>query len=392
MTCVTDGILRAKIDGELSEAELLEVEKHLTACADCRNRADVIARQAERVRGVLSRLTPLPGEVRTDARIAFAHFQARQTTAEREVPSFLSRLFSRRLAPAWGAVALALIVVASLSFAPARSWGQRILAMLRVEKITVVPIDMETLDKANADGRAGRSMAKLFSDEVIVTMKPGEPQPVSDPEQATEVAGFKIRLLSSRTDTPRIKVVGEQAFHMTINRDRLQAILDEAGRSDLQLSADVDGATVAVHIPKIVMAEYGNCPHAPDDNNTYPQGGGETNCIDLAQAPSPTVSVPPNLNMAQLAELGLQLGGMSAQDAHAFSQTIDWTSTLVIGIPRGISYQTVEVDGVQGTLIEMARRDKKPRNSLLWVKNGIVYCLTASGTSADALAVAESLN
>jgi hypothetical protein len=96
--------------------------------------------------------------------------------------------------------------------------------------------------------------------------------------------------------------------------------------------------------------------------------------------------------MAELAELGLQLGGMSAQDAHAFSQTVDWTSTLVIGIPRGISYQTVEVDGVQGTLMEMARRDKEPRNSLFWVKNGIVYCLTVSGTSADTLAVAESLN
>jgi len=391
MRCVDDGVLHAKLDGELTQAEILEVDHHLMSCADCRLRAETLASQVRRVENVLSVLAPVPGELSADARVAYEGFEARRfSTAATSVLS--SRLFTRRLVPVWGALAALSLIISFLSFAPARSWAQRVLAMLRVQKIAVVPIDIEALNKATADGRAGRSIAKLFSDEVVVTMKPGEPQPVPSPEQASELAGFKVRLLSSRSDAPQIKILGEQAFHMTINRGRLQAILDEAGRSDLQLPASVDGATVAAHIPKIVLAQYGNCPHAPYANNTYPQGGDGTSCIDLAQSPSPTVSVPPNLNMAELAELGLQLGGMSAQDAHAFSQAVDWTSTLVIGIPRGISYQTVEVDGVQGTLMEMARRDKEPRNSLLWVKNGIVYALTVSGSSADALATAESLN
>src|SRR6516162_11633161 len=38
MTCIHDGILRARLDGELAEAELAEVNQHLTACADCRAR------------------------------------------------------------------------------------------------------------------------------------------------------------------------------------------------------------------------------------------------------------------------------------------------------------------------------------------------------------------
>ena len=79
------------------------------------------------------------------------------------------------------------------------------------------------------------------------------------------------------------------------------------------------------------------------------------NCTYLVQAPSPTVSVPPDLNMAEIAEAALELAGMSSGDAHAFCQTVDWSSTMVVPIPRNTSsYQTVTVDGVEGTLITEA--------------------------------------
>ncbi len=100
--------------------------------------------------------------------------------------------------------------------------------------------------------------------------------------------------------------------------------------------------------------------------------------------------------MAQLAEMALQLGGMSAGDAQAFCQTVDWTSTLVLGVPRGTSYQTVDLDGVQGTLIDLPRRRDgragPPRYALLWVRNGVIYALSGEGSSADAVLLAESLN
>ncbi len=97
--------------------------------------------------------------------------------------------------------------------------------------------------------------------------------------------------------------------------------------------------------------------------------------------------------MAQIAEVGLQLGGMSAEAAHRFSQTVDWTSTLVVGIPQGTSYETVEVDGVQGTFIDQSKRGERSRRSykLLWVKNGVIYVLAGSGDSAQALTLAASL-
>jgi hypothetical protein len=114
----------------------------------------------------------------------------------------------------------------------------------------------------------------------------------------------------------------------------------------------------------------------------------------VVEAPSPTVSVPPDVNIAEVAEVGLQLAGMSPDAARAFSQSVDWTSTLVIPIPRDVSsYQTVEVDGVQGKLIEAAQTPRRPLPgySLLWVKNGIIYSLMGFGNSADAVPLADSL-
>jgi hypothetical protein len=402
MTCFNDGILRAKLDGELNEAELGEVERHLAACSDCRQRAESMTSQKRRVDALLSGLAHRPNEAPPAGAVAFMHFKAQQRTAGEKAPSLLGRLFSARLAPAWGAVAALLLVGACFSFAPARGWAQRILAMLRVQKIAVVPVDLTSIDGRNDSG-AAKMIAQMISDDVVVTLKPGEPQWVSTAEEASQLAGFKVRLLSARADAPRIRVQGEQAFHMTLNRERLQAIMQDVGRSDLTLPDSVDGATIAVHIPKTVMASYGHCKDLESRSKAEPQEdsgqqtpqGDLSDCAFLAQVPSPTVSVPPNLNLAQVAEAGLQLAGMSAADAHSFAESVDWTSTLVVPLPRhAASYQTVEVEGVPGTLIDMPAKGRRRQMAytLLWVKNGVIYTLAGPGNPDQAIPLAESLN
>jgi hypothetical protein len=116
-----------------------------------------------------------------------------------------------------------------------------------------------------------------------------------------------------------------------------------------------------------------------------------TNCTYLVQAPSPTVSVPPELKMAEIAEAALQLAGMSPSEAHSFCQTVDWSSTMVVPIPRNTSsYETVSVDGVEGTLIT-EKLPQENRYSLLWIKNGVIHSLAGHGNSSDALTLAASL-
>ncbi len=109
-------------------------------------------------------------------------------------------------------------------------------------------------------------------------------------------------------------------------------------------------------------------------------------------------SIRPQIQQArrlteQLAELGLQLAGMTPAEARAFSQSVDWTSTLVVPIPRNAAaVKQVSVDGVTGTVIYRSYDDGVPQHyTLLWVKNDIVYALAGFGTADQAVALASSI-
>lgn len=393
MNCLNEGTLRARLDHQLAEAESRAIDQHLAECAACRHKLENLSADAERVREALAALAPGPHEVLTEAPIAYARFRA-QEPREPQRDSFLSRLFSARLRPLWAGAALAAVLVACVGFAPARSWAQRVLAMLRVQKIAVVPIDTQALQGLQGGTATGKMIGQFISDNIVVTEHSGQPQIAADASQANQLAGFNVRLLTARADAPKITVQGEQGFQMTLNRDRLQGILDEFGRSDLQLPSSVDGALVAVHIPKVAVAVYGQCPQPGKNNSQKPPNFSQlANCVTLAEVPSPTVSVPPELNIQQLATLALEAAGMSAQDAQALCDNVDWTSTLVLPVPRDAgSYETTSVDGVQGTLITLRGWGRgMPGYSLLWVKSGIIYSLTGFGSADQAVPLADSL-
>ena len=138
-----------------------------------------------------------------------------------------------------------------------------------------------------------------------------------------------------------------------------------------------------------IVALLQQAPAAPT-----PEAADASDCVMFIQSLSPSVTVPPELNMVELAEVGFQLGGMPPEAAHQLSRSIDWTTTLVLGIPVGTSSRAVEVDGVQGTLVQLRMRGDRVRHghSLLWVKDGVIHALFASGDEAAVLTLAESLN
>ncbi len=397
MNCPNDGILQARVDGELAPAELQELDQHLASCSNCRSRLERTQAQAKRVQGALAGLAPTTHEV-PDASRAFLRLRASMEEDMDRQPTWFGKVFAPRLRPAWGALALVCAVAVLLSVAPARTFAEKILAMLRVKKITVVSVYPSSTE-TRADQRTAKLLSQLISDNVVVTENAGKPQPEPSATAAGKLAGFEVRTIGQLGAPQKILVNGEAGFQMTLNRSRMQAILQEAGRSDIQLPTAIDGALVAVHIPKTVLTAYGNCPehmrhHGPDsqsqpDGNSNPPAA-EDNCVFMVQAPSPTVSVPPNLNISQVAEAALELAGMSPSEAHSFCQTVDWSSTLVVPVPGNVSsYQTVNVDGVTGTLISL--RSERNRYSLLWVKDGIIYSLNGHGDPNQALNLAASL-
>ncbi len=380
-----DGQLRAYLDGELADAD-----RHLAACPDCRTRLATLEAQTRRVGNQLAALAPLPDDPHLAARPALARFKA-QRANQKEIP-MLNQLFSKRFRTAWGVAAAVALVAVSLSFAPVRAWAGQFLGLFRVQQITVLPVDTTRLSELSGNETLGSQISQLFSKSVNVTRQPGEPQVVANAAEASQLAGFTVRLPGSRADAPQLTVQGGLAFEFTVDRNLAQGILNEAGRSDLQLPASLDGARIAVDIPNAVSAGYGNCPKIDEGVETGSPGRRFANCVMLVEIPSPAVTTPPDLDVAQLAQVGLQFTGMSAEEAQAFSETVDWASTLIVPIPRnGAVYTQVPVDGVTGYLIQRPA-DDAPQYAVIWVKDGIIYAIGGLGSnSSAALEMADSL-
>lgn len=393
MNCLSDKSLRALIDQEATAEECTRADQHLKDCAACRARLERLSRELVETANALASLEP---ESASDSSQAFDRFRTRVASGG-GAPlqrGFLWGIFASHPLSAWGSLATAALIIILVLFAPARSWTQRVLAMLRVEKVAVVPVDLNFAP--NSDTQA--LIRQVISNEVTVTLSSGKPQIVIDASQASQMAGFKVRTFTKMSATPKIGVVGEQSYIMKLDQGRLQAILDSLGRKDLQVPASVNDQPIAVHIPKSVFLRYGNCP----ERRTRAESGSEklsmpsdlTGCVMFAEVPSPIVSVPPELNVSQLFQIALQAAGMSPEQAQSFCSTIDWKSTLVVPIPRQAgSYVQEQVDGVQGDLIMgKAIQGRPPEYTLIWVKDGIIYSIHGWGEAHQALALAASLS
>jgi Putative zinc-finger len=406
MNCVSENSLRAYHDAELSAAQDTEIEAHLATCTSCSDRLREIAASSERVQTQLTSLGTGAAERNVDVHAELSRFKARHIIPTETVPlaaqfnvdrtnQIKSRTpgWGKRWRPLWIGAVAATILLCSLAFPFGRGLAQRFLGTLRIEKVQPVRLDFSALD---GNRPLQEMLRQMVSDNVVVTADE-KPQQASTAADASQLAGFSAHVLGARTDAPKFVVGGQHAFHMTIDRTRLQDIFDQAGRTDLVLPATLDGANVSVNVPRSIMVQYGDCPEAHAAGGTQPapaqpRSGLWANCLALQEVPSPLVNMPSDLNLQQLAEIGFQLAGMSATQARDLGQTIDWKSTLVLPIPRfASSYSQVTVNGVQGTLIQGSGR-RGPDYVLVWVKNGIIYGLVGNGDSNNAVTLANSLN
>jgi hypothetical protein len=393
MKHLDDGQLRAQLDGELDQKYL----KHLEECPECQRRLSTIEAR-KRELGKQLDLLDMANSISASrtASQALAKFTLR-LKEKQEVP-LMKRFLYPKYRSLWVGLTAILIIAAAFSFPSVRAWAGEFLGVFRVRQVAVIPIDTTGLSDLTGNTTLGNQIGKLLSDSINVTEKPGQPESVSNAAEASQAAGFQVRLPANQVTAATLTVQGGTAFSLIVNRSRAQALLDEAGHSDLKLPASLDGAKIEVNIPASVSAGYGTCPTPSVENtdktiNTNGSNGRKyADCIMLVQIPSPTVNTPPDVDLTKLAEIGLEFTGMSQEQAQAFSQNVDWTSSLVIPIPRNAAtYEQVSVDGVTGTLIQRPA-DDAPEFALLWVKNGIIYAIGGLGSnSAKAIEMANTL-
>lgn len=387
--------LRAFVDEELPAAERAAAASHLAACPDCAVRLQAVSAQTLRVSQRLAVLAPSPADAPAPAHAAHQQLQYRQ---RKDGIPMLKSLAARR--PLWAGLAAVAALAVLFSFAPVRAWAGQFLGLFRVQQIRVLPLDTTGLSALADNATLSEQISQLFADNVTILHEPASPVTVSSLEAASQMAGFTVRGLSAGGAQTTITVRDGLAFQVVPDRARAQAILNEAGRADLQLPASLDGAAIRVDVPTGVTIAYGQCPldsEAAVESGLDPDRptgrSSFRSCVLFAQVPSPTVTAPPDLNVAELAELALQFVGLSPEEAREFSATVDWTSTLVVPLPRqAAAYALVEIDGVSGTLVYQQRDPAVEQfYVLMWVKDDVVYALQAFGRRADVLALANSV-
>lgn len=384
---LTQGQMRAYHDGEFDEASFDEVRQHLEKCNRCRMESDEILARSTFAREAFSTLAGQPAAEPTPANLARARLQ-RQIDTKKERFPMLRNFFRNLSRPAWVGLTILVLLAVSLAFPQVRAFADDFLALFRVEQVTFVTVDSDALP--NIMNQSAR-FETLFT-ETVEYEEFGEPGPAGSVEEAQARLGFPVRLPAELQGEPSFFVEPGVSATYVVDLDMVHTLLDEIGREDLRLPAELDGKRVSVEVNPMLMTMYGNC----DSNDGYdpdmPNSGSRSNCTVIGQMQSPVISGPSNLDLTAIGEVYLQVLGMEPEEAHSFAQTVNWASTFVVPLPiqEADYYREINVDGAQGTVIGH-RSGSKTEYMAFWVKDGVLYFLGGPGTYQTATRIGNSL-
>jgi hypothetical protein len=284
---------------------------------------------------------------------------------------------------------LTVVVALALVVSPgARAMAQDFLNLFRVQRFAAISIDparISQLQNSKVD------FESLLSSSTEVVKNPGKPVVVSSPESAGQHTGFTVRVpstLPTGMSLQDIMVQGEGTVRFKANTAKLQSLIEALGITDVQIPAQLNGQTVTVDKPAMVVMNYQN-------GNTR---------LTFMQSHNPQIALPDGVDMAQLGEIALRVTGMAPDEAHRFAQSIDWTSTMLIPVPANASsFRQVDVRGTTGLLITTsgaglippavqkdangnpqakAPRAGQPGSILLWAEGDMVYAVNGTGNIA----------
>ena len=375
--CRTEGELRAFLDAELPPMVMAGVQLHLEACPACRERADRLEADSAWVSERLGRLPvgPAPSVARAlsglDRRI-----QTRPAWQERFAEMFRST--DRRWRPALVALTLVFFVVLAFSFEPVQVAAQDFLSIFRVQEFAVVPVGPEQREQLQeAATLLGQN---FFLSEPVVIEQP-ESQTVPTLDEASAAVGFPV-LAPAYVPEELVPVQGIQVSSRGVGLVEVDLELARTLFAALELDPGLLPDSLGEEPLEIVIP-----PMATQSWNLDSRIG-----LTIVQVPSPTVDYPDDVDPEALGAAALTLLGMEEVEAARMSQSIDWTTTLVLPIPTDVaSFREVAIDGVHGLLITESSDEHGAHSALIWQKDGIVRFLEGNLTMDLIMDVADSI-
>jgi hypothetical protein len=292
----------------------------------------------------------------------------------------------RRVLPVLAAVAAAAAIALAFTLPAVRAPVRDFLDLFRVKRFAAVPVDparLALLPKGELDFKT------LIKDQVEVLEADRAPEAVDGVEAAEAAAGVAVQqpaALPEKASLAEVRVGYPGAFRVRLDTSKLESLARALGVASPQVSPAWNGASFEAQGWPVVALRY----HRPE--------GGD---FVLLQARAPRVTLPPEVDLAQLGTLGLRMAGMSAEEARIFARSIDWRSTLLVPIPaEGGSFREVDVNGAKGLLVtsyvkpkpgpDGSRERGHMQSVLLWSAGEKVFAVTGPGDGVLVLEMALS--
>ncbi len=285
------------------------------------------------------------------------------------------------------ALPIAAAVLALVLFPDMRAGAQAFLEMFRVRTFAAVNVDpsrLGALEKSFPDPRG------IFG-EVRVVHEAGAAQRFETPALAFAAAGFapaEPAFLPAGLAADSAIVLDGQEFEVTLDARRLGELLASLDIRDVGIPPAYDGARMQARTSRRVGIRY------------------RKDALEAVfmQSPNPQISLPPGLDRARLAEIGLRVIGLPADEARRFADRVDWNSTMLIPLPTGkATFRDVDVRGQRGLLIEAAEEsaggpardpvpsERRPDRVLLWSNGERIFALGGNLRDYTLLEMANSV-
>jgi len=372
---LSESQLKSYLDRQMSQEGEEKAYAHLKHCDRCGSRLEELRARAERTAATLT--AAQPPQLALNTHRAFIRLQNR--TKESNMKNFTRK-------PAFAGLLVMAAMLISLAFPPVRAFASDVLALFRVDQVQVVTYDPAYMQQFLSNTENSRGEFEAFFNENIAETRQGTYQLVDTKADAEALASFLPRL--PQLDQATLGVEPGSEIVVTIDTTLVNTMMTELGYENYTLSDDFNGKKVNVHVPVSVVYTSGNCSARSDASD--PDDQSHLDCVTLIQMRAPQADAPEGLDVARLGEALFQVMGMTQAEAKELSQSIDWSTTLVLPVPVGgdVQYQDVIVDGVQGSYII---EGESSLQTLIWSKNGMLYAINSTQPGLDILALANNL-
>lgn len=372
---LSESQLKSYLDRQMSRESEEKARTHLERCDRCGSHLEELRARARRTATTLTVVQPPPLTLNT--------YRAFQKLQYRNKESYM-KSFTRK--PAFAGLLIIAAMFISLAFPPVRAFAADVLALFRVDQVQVVTYDPAYMQQFLSNTENSRGEFEAFFDANIAETRQGTYKIVDTKADAEALAGFIPRL--PQLDQATLGVEPGSEIVVTIDTTLVNTMLTELGYESYTLSDDFNGKKVNVHVPVSVVYTSGNCSMPTDASDPGDQS--YSDCITLIQMRAPQADAPEGLDVTHLGEALFQIMGMPQTEAQKLSQSIDWSTTLVLPVPvgGGVQYQDVTVDGVQGSYIV---EGESSLQTLIWSKNGMLYAINSTQPGLDILDLANNL-